>query len=302
VNGAFDVFVRDLQNGTTEAVSVDSSGAQGDGDCSFPSISGDGRYVAFESWATNFVPGDTNGTLDVFVRDRQLATTERVSVGPAGAQGNGESGHASISADGRCVAFHSYAQTLVPGDTNGFFDVFVRDRNATSFTSLCDPGIDGVISCPCANPPGGSGRGCDNSAATGGAALAASGATYLSKDSLVLTTSGETPAAASLVLQGSSLAASGIVYGHGVRCAGGPLRKLFSKTASGGSITAPDFGAGDRTVSASSAAAGDVILPGQSRWYVVMYRDGAGCPRKQDLGTRVRGFNATQTGQVTWAP
>jgi hypothetical protein len=297
-----DVFVRDRLNGTTEQVSVDSSGVQGDGDSDHPSISGDGRYVAFESWATDLVPGDTNGALDVFVRDRQSATTERMSVDSSGAQGNGESDSASISADGRFVAFHSFANDLVPGDTNGFFDVFVHDRNATSFTSLCDPGVDGVVGCPCANPPSGSGRGCDNSAATGGATLSASGVTYLSMDSLVFTTSGETPAGASLVLQGTSLAASGLVYGHGVRCAGGPLRKLFSKTASGGSITAPDFGAGDRTVSASSAAAGDVILPGQSRWYLVLYRDSAGCPRKQYLGVKVRGFNATQTGQVTWSP
>jgi hypothetical protein len=301
-NGVLDVFVHDRVNGTTEQVSVDSSGAPGDGDSSRPAISGDGRYVAFESWATNLIPGDTNGALDVFLRDRQSATTGRMSVDSSGAQGGAESGNASISADGRYIGFHSFAHNLVPDDTNGAFDVFIHDRYATSFTSLCDPGVDGVIACPCANPPSGSGRGCDNSAATGGAALAASGVTYLSMDSLVLTTSGETPAAASLVLQGSALAASGVVYGQGVRCAGGPLRKLFSKTASGGSITAPDFGAGDRTVSASSAAAGDVILPGQSRWYVVMYRDSAGCPRKQYLGSRVRGFNATQTGQVTWAP
>ncbi len=301
-NGALDVFVRDRQNATTERMSVDSSGAQGDGDSHHASISGDGRHVAFESWATNLVPADTDGTLDVFVRDRQNATTERMSVDSGGTQGNGgESDSASISTDGRFVAFHSFAHNLVPGDTNTFFDVFVHDRNATSFSSLCDPGVDGVIVCPCANPPSGSGRGCDNSAATGGAMLAASGVAYLSMDSLVFTTSGETPAATSFVLQGASLTASGLVYGQGVRCVGGTLKKLFSRTASGGSITAPDFGAGDATVSGRSAASGDVILPGQSRWYLVFYRDPAGCPRKQYLGTAVRGFNATQTGQVTWS-
>ena len=301
-DGTLDVFVRDRQNGTTERVSVDSSGAQGDGGSNRTSISGDGRYVAFESSATNLVPADTNGALDVFVRDRQNATTERMSVDSGGTQGNGgESDSASISTDGRFVAFHSFAHNLVPGDTNTFFDVFVHDRNATSFSSLCDPGVDGVIVCPCANPPSGSGRGCDNSAATGGAMLAASGVAYLSMDSLVFTTSGETPAATSFVLQGASLTASGLVYGQGVRCVGGTLKKLFSRTASGGSITAPDFGAGDATVSGRSAASGDVILPGQSRWYLVFYRDPAGCPRKQYLGTAVRGFNATQTGQVTWS-
>ena len=71
--------------------------------------------------------GDTNGTGDVFVHDRQTGTTRRVSVGPGGVQGNGPSiDLPSISADGRFVAFYSFASNLVPGDTNDFFDVFIR--------------------------------------------------------------------------------------------------------------------------------------------------------------------------------
>ena len=93
-----------------------------------PAISADGRFVAFSSDATNLVPGDTNGTADVFVRDRQTGTTRRVSVGSGGAQGNGLSVDPAISADGRFVAFASDATNLVPGDTNGADDVFVRDR------------------------------------------------------------------------------------------------------------------------------------------------------------------------------
>ena len=91
-----------------------------------PAISADGRFVAFSSDATNLVPGDTNGTADVFVRDRQTGTTRRVSVGPGGAQGNGDSVDPALSADGRFVAFESDATNLVPGDTNGVDDVFVR--------------------------------------------------------------------------------------------------------------------------------------------------------------------------------
>ena len=127
-NGSRDVFVRDTLTGTTTRVSVDSAGVQGDGAGGYysPSISADGRYVAFDSWATNLVSGDTNGTGDVFVRDRLLGITTRTSVDSGGTQGNGESGKPSISADGRCVAFSSVASNLVPGDTNGVEDVFVR--------------------------------------------------------------------------------------------------------------------------------------------------------------------------------
>jgi Tol biopolymer transport system component len=123
-----DVFVRDRQNGTTERVSLDSGGAEGNGDSVAPVISGDGRYVAFESFASNLVAGDTNGTWDVFVRDRLAGTTERASVDSSAAEANGQSHWPAISSDGRYVAFQSYASNLVAGDTNGFADVFVHDR------------------------------------------------------------------------------------------------------------------------------------------------------------------------------
>jgi Tol biopolymer transport system component len=123
-----DVFVHDLLTGATERVNVDSTGAQANGDTQIDaSISGDGRYVAFDSLATNLVPGDTNGVQDVFVRDRLLGTTTRVSVGAGGVQGNAFSQWASISSDGRYVAFASAATNLVTGDTNSSTDVFVRD-------------------------------------------------------------------------------------------------------------------------------------------------------------------------------
>ncbi len=155
-----------------------------------------------------------------------------------------------------------------------------------------------MIPCPCGNPPAGPDQGCENSAATGGAILLASGATYLSSDSLVFTTSGEKPTATSVLMQGTSLVAAGATYGQGVRCVGGTLKRLFTKTAVLGSITAPDFAAGDPTVSARSAAKGDPISAGTSRWYLVFYRDPTvlgGCPSGST-------FNATQTGQVVWSP
>jgi Tol biopolymer transport system component len=149
-NGFRDVFVHDRQSGATERVSVDSSGVQGNsssGLVSGVSISGDGRYVAFVSDATNFVPGDTNGDWDVFVHDRQSGATERVSVDSSGAQGDAGSGYdgISISADGRYVAFASTATNLVPGDTNGDWDVFVHDRQSgrTERVSVATGGAQG---------------------------------------------------------------------------------------------------------------------------------------------------------------
>jgi Tol biopolymer transport system component len=299
MNGFEDIFLRDRQNGTTERVSVDSIGTQGGGISYSPSISADGRFVAFASDATNLVSGDTNGMGDVFVRNRESGTTERASVDSGGVQGNSDwSGYPSISNDGRSVAFVSGANNLVSGDTNACRDVFVRDRNATGFTTLCDPGVGGVRTCPCSNPPSGPGRGCDNSAGTGGAILSASGVAYLSSDSLVFTTSGEKPTALSTVWQGPTSPAAGIVYGQGVRCVNGSLKRLYNKSAVAGSITAPNFGAGDPAVSARSAAKGDVIQPGQVRYYFVSYRDPivlGGCPSTSTQ-------NATQTGVVAWSP
>jgi Tol biopolymer transport system component len=109
-------------------VSVAAGGAQGNSDSYVPSLSADGRFVAFISDASNLVPGDTNGQIDVFVRDQRTRRTTRVSVGSDGTQGNNSSLAPQLSADGRYVAFGSYASNLVPGDTNAEHDAFVHDR------------------------------------------------------------------------------------------------------------------------------------------------------------------------------
>ncbi len=301
-NGHHDVFVRDRQDGITTRVSVDSSGVQGNGDSVNPSITGDGRWVVFTSSATNLVSGDTMGSDDIFLRDRVAATTQRVSVDSGGREANGQSADAWISADGSRVVFTSVADTLDASDTNDRFDVFVHDRGFVAMTSLCDPGAGGVAVCPCSNSPAGAGRGCDNSARTGGAALAAVGGAFLSSDSLAFTTSGEIPSALSMLVQGSAEVSAGAVFGRGVRCAGGTLRTLATKNAVQGSVTAPDFGAGDPTVSSRSATLGDAIQPGQTRWYFVAYRDPIGVCPAQFLAPPRQAFNATQTGRVTWGP
>jgi Tol biopolymer transport system component len=296
-NFTWDVFVHDRETGTTERVSVGPRGAQSDGASHTPFISADGSFVTFESDATNLVEGDTNGVTDVFVRDRMLGTTVRASVSSNGAQSNGESRNACISNSGRFIAFESDADDLVADDSNTHADVFVRDVDATGFASACWPGVDGVIACPCANDPRAPGSGCDNSSATGGAIVSASGVAYLSLDSLVFTTAGEPPNATSILLQGDAFAANGAVFGQGVRCASGVLLRLYTKHAVGGSVTAPELDLGDPSVSARSAELGDVIEAGQSRWYSVYYRD----PNVVGACSTESTFNATQTGRVAWS-
>jgi hypothetical protein len=110
----------------TVRVSVDTAGGDPDSDSFAPSISATGRYVAFESYASDLVPGDGNGLLDVFVRDLVARTTVRASVDTGGGDSNGNSFAPSISADGRYVAFQSGATDLVSGDGNLLRVVFVR--------------------------------------------------------------------------------------------------------------------------------------------------------------------------------
>jgi Ca2+-binding RTX toxin-like protein len=136
-NGAIaDVFVRDIAAGTTTLVSVATGGGAGDNQSFGASISGNGRYVVFQSDATNLVAGDTNGTTDIFVRDLQTNTTTRVSAATDGTQANQLSGQASISADGRYVVFFSLADNLVQGDTNGLRDIFLKDLVTGNVTRL----------------------------------------------------------------------------------------------------------------------------------------------------------------------
>ncbi|WP_218110671.1 TolB-like translocation protein [Ostreibacterium oceani] len=144
-NGTDDIFVHDTQTGATTRVSVDSLGTEGDSFSTIPSISADGRYVAFQSFATNLIAGDTNGYDDIFVHDTQTGVTTRVSVDSSGVEGNSHSYSPSISADGRYVAFESYATNLAAGDTNGIADVFVHDTQTgvTTRVSVDSSGVEG---------------------------------------------------------------------------------------------------------------------------------------------------------------
>jgi len=126
-NGVKDLFIKDVQTGITTRVSTDSAGNEADATTGFGRMSDDGRYVVFDSLATNLVGGDTNVESDVFVKDRQTGTTTRVSTDSTGNEATGQSNAAGISGDGRYAVFHSSASNLVAVDNNGSFDVFRKD-------------------------------------------------------------------------------------------------------------------------------------------------------------------------------
>jgi WD40-like Beta Propeller Repeat len=130
-NSLNDVFLKDRTTGAVDLISVNSQGVAGNsfsGGFTFASpVTPDGRFVAFDSFASNLVPGDTNQLTDSFLRDRQAGTTVRLNVSSAGAQATNSSAVTAISANGRYVLFISRATNLVPGDTNNALDAFVRD-------------------------------------------------------------------------------------------------------------------------------------------------------------------------------
>jgi len=157
----------------------------------------------------------------------------------------------------------------------------------------CFPGTGDRLPCPCGNP-GTLGRGCENSSATGGARLDASGKASLQQDTLSFTMTGGKPTGTSVLTQGSLDLTYGVAFGQGLRCAGGVVKRLYVKSAAGGSILVP--GPSDASVSARSAAEGDALSAGSARWYAVYYRDPivlGSCPATST-------FNVTQTQLVSW--
>lgn len=142
-NLATDVYLADLAAGGLQQVSVGQGGTQGDGDSYYPTFSPDGRSVAFTSAAANLVPGDTNGSMDVFVKDLDSPAIDRLSVAEGGAQGNAASADAEFSPDGSTVVFASTATNLVTGDTNGVCDVFLKVLD-TGVVALLSQSIAGA--------------------------------------------------------------------------------------------------------------------------------------------------------------
>ncbi len=158
-NAVIDVFVHDRDTDTTERVSISTAAAQANDESFSPAVSSDGRFVAFQSDATNLVASDTNNRSDIFVRDRTTGITERVSVASDATQANGDSIFPAISSNGRFVAFSSEATNLVAGDTNNKADIFVHDRQNDTTELIAGPaefntGSGILIVAPAISPDG----------------------------------------------------------------------------------------------------------------------------------------------------
>jgi hypothetical protein len=294
-NGLYDVFVRDRQLGTTERVSVATGGAQGNSFSASSSISADGRFVAFRSYASNLVAGDTNGNQDVFVRDRQSGTTERVSVVTGGAQANDDSFRLSISADGHIVAFVSSATNLVAGDTNGEGDIFVRDRDQAFLIANYGLGDGTGTACPCANS-GDAGRGCKSSAAGSiGCLLSAvdsngnpDPSVSVTANDLGLKSEGMNMGSYCIFLQGTGnvdVGFGGVSPSYdGLACVGGAIVRLGRITTMGGT----NILAGVAGVAGLSATA-------QTLFYQSVYRNAAPFCTPATL-------NTSNALQINWEP
>ncbi len=144
-----NVFLRDRTNGTTTLVSVNLTGTGGGNGDSMPiGLSTNGQYALYESIASDLAPGDTNNANDVFVRDLVHGTNILVSISTNGGCANSVSGESAMTPDGRYVAFASTASNLVPGDTNGVRDIFVRDlQNGTTVRASSDA-MGGMVAVP----------------------------------------------------------------------------------------------------------------------------------------------------------
>ncbi|MEE4637499.1 MAG: hypothetical protein V2J42_02005 [Wenzhouxiangella sp.] len=147
-NAAFDVFVHDVSNTSAPAIdriSRDGDGNEGRGDSIEPSISDNGQWVAFHSYADDLIADDSNGHEDVFVKDRDTTAIELISINTSGFPGNDDSVQVALSGNGQVVAFRSKASDLVAGDNNDRWDIFVRDRSegTTQRVSVASTGIEG---------------------------------------------------------------------------------------------------------------------------------------------------------------
>ncbi|MDP6538163.1 MAG: hypothetical protein QF903_02050 [Planctomycetota bacterium] len=285
-NGYQDVFVRTMATGQNECVSVASDGSQSFRGAYEGILSPDGGFVVYHSHASNLVADDFNASRDIFLRDLAAGITERVSVGCFGQEPTVGSDYPAVTPGGRFVAFDTSSPNLLADDLNGQRDIFLRDRFAP-FTPFC-AGDGSGVGCPCGNV-GHPGHGCENSAGSGGGTLVARG--EVSPDSVVMDST-DLPVGVFTLLAQSTSYHSGAVFGDGVLCIQGGLRRLYVKLAVDGTTSSP--GPGDPSISDRSASLGDPLAPGTTRHYQLYYRDPAGsfCPPAS--------FNITNAVEVRW--
>ena len=277
-NDVDDVFVRDRSAGTTERVSVSTTGVESDQLSARPSISASGRYVAFVSLASTLVSPDGPAESEIFVHDRVGHTTERVSLTASGQAASADSGFPTLSDDGRYVAFENSSDALVPGDANSFLDVFLRDRGTTEFPAFCSGDgsfADHTTPCPCSND-GAAGHGCANSFVPAGAVLEAFGS--IGADDVTLHVLDTPQSSFTIYLQHD--AQGDRAFHDGVLCAGGHLIRLRNRFSVGGESWFPDSTlAQDSTLTLSERGQVD---PGSGlpRYYSLFYRNASStfCP------------------------
>ncbi len=292
-----DAIVRDMQLGTFERVTIDSFGAQvtyvGPIQAQlvgYPSISHDGRFVAFESPYQKLVPGDTGIRPDVFVHDRLHHVTQIISRGGSGGPANEASARGSISSDGRFVAFQSVATDLVGNDTNAMPDVFVGVVPETPIGFCFGDGTG--TACPCGNA-GAPRSGCASSSVAAGARLVGTGRASVADDTLTLLVNGLPLSTQIAFIQGNaqSGAGAGIVFGDGLRCAGGTIVRVGTRASAGGTLAFGNMIAGDPRIS----VAGMVPAGGGLRHYQGFYRNAATFCSSLT-------FNLTNGISVSWTP
>ena len=293
VFGLTGYFVHDRLTGSTTRVSVSSAGIPANPISIYPiyppAISADGRYVAFACRDGTLDNGDDNLTLDVFVHDLRTRETLLQSRSSSGVVGDGASNDPALSADGSVIVFMSGSTNLVDPPTS-MAQVFARGRLARDvIETYCYGDGTTVAICPCFNF-GASRRGCASSQVAEGAKFVGTGRP--STNTVVLTASSLPSSALTVIYEGSSSDDAGVVFGDGVRCAAGTLTRLYTRTADGGSASAP--GIGEPAIPDRSAQLGDPIAAGELRFYQAYYRD------PDSSFCTGSGFNVTNAVLVGW--
>ena len=257
-----------------------------------PAVDSDGTLYAV-TYSENFMSSTTD--YDIYVSTFSASGSGFGSVDPhVNMAFSGDPEHLPQITARHSGGVASSCYGIVWSDTFGAndHDVYGNQYCTTLATSYCGSGPSFLTSCPCSNP-GSAGRGCNNSINTGGGLLTSSGTSSLGADSLHFTQSGELNTSLSIFLQGNANLPNGVVFGDGVRCAGGTLKRLYTHNASSGTVNAPV--GSDLAVHTRSAALGDTITVGAQRFYQVYYRD-------PNLVFCSAGFNVGNAQAVTWVP